>query len=81
MGLITGLLTLPFAPVRGVVAVAEQVRRQAEEDFYDPVRIRAQIEDVERRRAAGELSEDEATAWEDELIERLMTGRNRPQEG
>lgn len=81
MGLITGLLTFPLAPVRGVVAVAEQVRRQAEEEYYDPVRIRAQIEDVERRRAAGELSEDEATAWEDELIERLMTGRNRPQEG
>jgi chorismate mutase len=81
MGLITGLLGLPLAPLRGTIAVAEQVLRQAEEEFYDPERIRAQLEDVDRRRAAGELSDEEATAWEDELIERLMIGSERPQEG
>ena len=36
MGLLTGLLTFPLAPLRGAVAVAEQVRRRAEEEFYDP---------------------------------------------
>ena len=41
MGLITGLLTLPVAPLRGTVAVAEQVLRAAEDEFYDPGRIRA----------------------------------------
>jgi chorismate mutase len=81
MGLITGLLGLPLAPLRGTIAVAEQVLRQAEEEFYDPERIRAQLEDVDRRRAAGELSDEEATAWEDELIERLMIGSERPLEG
>ena len=44
-------------------------------------RIRAQLEDVEQRRAAGELTDDEATAWEEELIERLMIGARRPREG
>jgi len=77
VGLISGLLTLPIAPLRGVVAVAEQVRRQAEEEFYDPVRIRQQIDDVARRREAGELDDDEATALEDELVERLLEGRER----
>lgn len=81
MGLITGLLTLPLAPLRGTIAVAEQVLRAAEEEFYDPERIRAQLDDVDRRREAGELSDEEATAWEDELIERLMVGSDRPQEG
>lgn len=75
MGLLTGLLTLPLAPVRGVVAVAEQVRRQAEEAYYDPGAIRAELEEVDRMRTSGELTDDEATAREDELIERLMVGQ------
>jgi hypothetical protein len=78
MGLITGILGLPLAPLRGTVWVAEQVRQQAEDEFYDPARIRAQLEDVDRARAAGELTDDEATALEDELVERLMVGRSRP---
>ena len=81
MGLITGLLTLPVAPLRGTVAVAEQVLRAAEDEFYDPGRIRAQLDDVERRRESGELTDDEAMAWEDELIERLMAAPRRPREG
>ena len=40
MGLITGLLGLPLAPLRGTVAVAEQIRKQAEDEFYDPAAIR-----------------------------------------
>lgn len=75
MGLITGLLGLPLAPVKGVAAAAEQVRRQAEEEFYDPVNIRKELEHVERLREQGAISDDEATAWEDQLVERLMTAR------
>lgn len=78
MGLITGLLGLPLAPLRGTIWVADQVLQQAEEDFYDPARIKAQLEDVDRARAAGELSDDEATAIEDELVERLLVSRTRP---
>jgi chorismate mutase len=78
VGLITGLLGLPVAPLRGTIWVAEQVLQQAEEEFYDPARIKAQLEDVDKARAAGELSEDEATALEDELVERLLVSRNRP---
>ena len=80
MGLISGILGLPLAPLRGTVAAAEQIRRQAEHEFYDPARIRAQLTEVERLREAGELSEAEATAWEDELVERLMAGNSRAQE-
>lgn len=77
MGLITGLLGLPLAPLRGTVAVADQIRKQAEEQYYDPAAIRAQLEEVDRQRAAGLLTEDEAVAWEDELVDRLMAGRDR----
>jgi chorismate mutase len=78
VGLITGILGLPLAPLRGTIAIAEQIRRQAEEEFYDPVKIRQQLEDVDRARAAGELSEEEATELEDELVDRLLESRSRP---
>jgi hypothetical protein len=81
MGLITGLLTLPLAPLRGTVAVADQILRQAEEIHYDPAAIRRELEKVDRLRAAGEIDEDAATVWEDELIERLMTGQARSGHG
>lgn len=77
MGLISGLLTFPIAPLRGTVAIAEQVLRQAEEVYYDPATIRRELEEVERLRDAGEIDEGDATAWEDQLIERLMTGQAR----
>jgi chorismate mutase len=76
VGLITGLLGLPLAPVRGVVWLAEQVRDHAEEQFYDPVRIRAQLEQVDEARRSGELTEAEAAELEDELLQRLMARRS-----
>ncbi len=76
MGLLTGLLGLPLAPVRGVVWLAEQIRDHAEEQFYDPVRIRTQLERVEEARSAGEISEEEAVELENELLQRLMVRRH-----
>jgi hypothetical protein len=78
MGLITGILGLPVAPLRGVVAVAEQVRQAAEDEFYDPALIRQQLEQVQRMRDDGRLTDEEATMWEDELVERLLVARDRP---
>lgn len=77
MGLITGLLGLPLAPVRGTVWVAEQVLQQAEQDYYDPGRIKAMMEEVDRLREAGELTDEEAVAQEDALVERLLEGQRR----
>jgi chorismate mutase len=75
VGIVTGLLLLPLAPLRGTVAIAEQVLRQAEEQHFDPNRIRRQLEEVERWRAAGLVSDEEAEQVEDELVERLVVGR------
>ena len=74
MGLITQLLTLPIAPVRGVVWVAEQIRDEAESQYFDPATIQAALEDVDARREAGLLSEEEAADLEEVLVQRLMAG-------
>jgi len=81
MGLIAGLLTLPLAPLRGTVAVAELLLSEAEKELNDPARIRADLERVEALRAEGALTDDEATAWEDELIERLLASHSSPTAG
>lgn len=75
MGLITGLLTLPLAPVRGTVWVAEQLLAQAEAEYYDEGTIRARLMEVEAAREAGEIGDEEAAAIEDELVARLIAGR------
>ena len=77
MGLITGLLTLPLAPVRGTIWVAEQVQEEAERQYYDPARIRRELEQVDELRRAGELTEEDAEQLEDALVERLMESRRR----
>ena len=75
MGLLTSLLTLPLAPVRMTVAIAEQLRQQALREYYDPDRIRQQLDEIDRLRTAGLLDDAEAEALEDELVERLVEGR------
>ena len=75
MGLITGLLTLPLAPVRGTVWLAERIQEQAEAELYDEDVIRAQLMEIEAAREAGEIDEEEATQAEDQLLERLIAAR------
>jgi Gas vesicle protein G len=75
VGLITGLLTLPLAPVRGTVWIAEQILEQAEAEFYDAGVIQAQLMEIQAAREAGEIDEDTAAEAEDILLERLIAAR------
>ena len=75
MGLITGILTLPLAPVRGVAWVAEKVAEQAELELYDEDRILRELIELEAAHDRGELSQERFDAGVDELLERLQVGR------
>ena len=75
MGLISGLLTLPLAPVRGTMWIAEKLQEQAEAEMYDESSIQAGLRELEAARESGELDEEEIVAAEDALIERLMAMR------
>ncbi|QNN51542.1 gas vesicle protein GvpG [Nocardioides mesophilus] len=74
MGLISGLLTWPVAPVRGVVWVAEQVQAEAERQWYDPQRIQEELDALEARRQAGLITQAEAEEAEEALVQRLLEG-------
>ena len=75
MGLITGLLTLPLAPVRGTVWIAERIQEQAEREANDESAIRAALIEIDAARDSGDFSDEELDAAEDELLERLLVIR------
>jgi hypothetical protein len=77
MGLFTGLLTLPLAPVRGVAWVAEQVADEAERQLYDEDRIRSQLLQLELEAEEGLLGDEERARREDELLQRLAVAQER----
>ena len=71
MGLVTGLLTLPLAPARGLVWVIEQAVEEADAQLHDPRRIRAELAEAEEALERGELDEESYEAIERQLLERL----------
>jgi len=75
VGLITGLLTLPLAPIRGTIWIAERIQEQAEGELYDESAIQAGLLELEALRDTGEIDEDELREAEDALIERLIALR------
>jgi Gas vesicle protein G len=75
VGLISGLLLLPLAPVRGTVWLAERIQEQAEEELYDERAIQSRLAEIDEARERGEIDEDDATGAEDALLERLIAAR------
>ena len=71
MGLLTQIVTLPLAPVRGVVWVVERVREAAEDEYYDPAPIHRALAELEAQLVAGEIDEETFDRREDELLDRL----------
>lgn len=77
MGLFTGLLTLPLAPVRGVAWVLEQVVDEADRELHDPARIQRELLQLELDHEDGLIDDAEREAAEDVLFQRLAESRER----
>jgi hypothetical protein len=75
VGLISGLLTLPLAPVRGVAWVSEQVALEAERELNDETRVRRELARLEMELELGQIDERDFEKREDELLERLERAR------
>ncbi|MFC9184333.1 MULTISPECIES: gas vesicle protein GvpG [Streptomyces] len=71
MGLISSILTLPLAPVRGTVWVLDQVVHAAEEEYYDPEPVRVRLAQLEQDLNDGLIDAEEFDRREDELLDRL----------
>ncbi|MEU0215539.1 gas vesicle protein GvpG [Streptomyces sp. NPDC006265] len=77
MGLISEVLLLPFAPVRGSAWAIRQAVQEAERIYYDPATVRAELGRLEEQLEAGEITEEEFDRLEDDLLDRLETASRR----
>jgi len=80
MGLFTGLITLPLAPVRGVAWIAEQVMEEMERQLYDEDSIRRELVQLDLDFEDGLIDEEERQLREDALLERLAVGAYQQEE-
>jgi hypothetical protein len=71
MGLVTGLLTLPLAPVRGTVWIAEQLAAEAERQLREARSPRRRLIEAERQLELGLLTVDEYEALEEDALDAL----------
>ena len=76
MGLFSGLATLPIAPVRGVIAIARLLEREALRQTTDPAVIREQLAAVDAAYDRGEISAEQRDLEQDELVARLLTAQD-----
>jgi len=72
MGLLTGLIGLPLAPLRGTVWLAERIAEEADRRMNDPAFLHARLEEVEAARASGALPVEEAERIERDIVARLL---------
>jgi hypothetical protein len=75
MGLLSGLVLLPLAPLRGTIWLAERLAEYAEEQLDDETAVRRLLLEAEAALEAGELTEAEFDRIEDELLDRLDAAR------
>ncbi|MBF6469639.1 gas vesicle protein GvpG [Nocardia beijingensis] len=73
-GLVSSILSLPVAPVRGVIWLGELIQDQVDQKMHDPVLMRRQLEQIEQAAAAGQLTEEERKQAQQAVLDR-MTGR------
>ncbi|MFD4696511.1 gas vesicle protein GvpG [Streptomyces niveus] len=71
MGLLSGVLLLPLAPVRGVVWISDRLIDAAEAELYDPAVIRVQLAELNRSLDDGEIDLARFEREEERLLDIL----------
>ena len=74
MGLLSAIVTLPLAPLRGTIWVANVLLEEAERQMRDPAFVEQQLVEAEAAYERGELTDEEFADIEDELLGRLLSG-------
>ena len=80
MGLLIKLLAFPvMGPVKGLVWIAEKIAEQAENEIYDPDKVRGKLIELELRLDLGEITEEEYSQEFQRLQAQIDRDRNYPQ--
>ncbi|MFR9724996.1 gas vesicle protein GvpG [Streptomyces sp. MS19] len=75
MGLLSGLILLPLAPVRGTAWVAERIAEAADKETSDPAPVLARLTELHRALDEGVLGEEEFEREEEALLIELRRRR------
>ncbi|MEV0522147.1 gas vesicle protein GvpG [Streptomyces sp. NPDC050439] len=78
MGLISGILLLPLAPIRGVGWVADRLIEAAETELYSPDAVRARLAALNEALDQGEIDLDQFEREEEHLLDLLERRPYRP---
>lgn len=78
MGLLSSIIGLPFAPIRGVVRLGELIQDQVEQQMHDPARIRRELEEIDAAARAGAMSPDDKRAAQQRVVGRVAHGHVPP---
>lgn len=78
MGLISGILLLPLAPVRGVGWVADRLIEAAEAELYSPDAVRARLAALNEALDQGDIELDQFEREEEHLLDLLERRPYRP---
>ena len=71
MDLVSLTIGLPFAPLRGLLAVARLLQEEAEEQLYSPTQVRRELEEIESARAEQQLPDEDAAEQTQAVLDRL----------
>ncbi|MCF2126589.1 gas vesicle protein GvpG [Strepomyces sp. STD 3.1] len=77
MGIVSGLLLLPLAPVRGTVWIADHLLQEARRQAHDPRAVQARLAALNRALDEGAIDEA-AFEREEERLLALLERRARP---
>ncbi|OBA82136.1 gas vesicle protein G [Mycobacterium sp. 1164966.3] len=69
MGLFSGIVLLPLAPVRGVIRLAEVIQEHVEQELHNPAHTRRKLEELAQARERGEISADEERQLQRKILE------------
>ncbi len=80
MGLMTFPFRLPFRPLQAFIRLAGVIGEEADRELNDPVRVRRELEEAQRRHANGELSDEEYAEIESEIASRFVPRATPPRD-
>jgi hypothetical protein len=60
-----------LAPLKGIIWVAEKIQESAEKELLDEEQVKRDLTELYMRLETGQITEEEFTTQEDELVERL----------
>ncbi|HXC81564.1 MAG TPA: gas vesicle protein GvpG [Trebonia sp.] len=72
MNPLTWPFKLPLGPVHAVIGLAEAIDEQAQRELRDPARVRRELEEAQRRAAAGEISDEELAEIQNAAMRNLI---------